>query len=266
MQSSALDSVTLLEVSREENRAAWEAARRNFIGSSEIATVMQVSKWQTPLELWCERTGKVEHWQPSRAARYGTKVEAKILELFAEDHPELEVIPNVGTYVSKKFPHAAATPDSFTIRRADNDLGITEVKHQGFGFDEWGQDKAPTDAHIQTVWQMGVLGVAWGFITAIVGGRANDVIEPRFEFDATARAIFEQCIEKAAAFLRCVQTDTPPGAGPGKRSKSPGPVGQRGARAGPRRCARPGPGALGRPSGVRPPAAPAPAGRPVHGA
>lgn len=210
-----LENCTQLETGREVDEAAWLQSRADLVGSSEIATVMQVSKWQTPLELWCQRTGKVERRAGGRAARYGRKVEPLILELFAEDHPELEVLPNQATFVSKRYAFAAATPDSFTVRLSDRQVGITEVKHAGFGWDEWGEDKAPTDAHIQTVWQMGVMQVPWAYIAAVVGGRANDPIEPRFDFDEIARNIFEQCLEKAAAFLACVRSDTPPGAGPG---------------------------------------------------
>lgn len=198
---------------REDDYETWKENRKNFVGSSDIATVMGVSRWKSPLELWAERTGKTDkEFTDNRAARYGRKVEPKILELFSEDHPEYELYPNNLTFQSKQHAFALATPDSFIIDKAENEMGIVEVKHASFGLEMWGPECAPADAHIQVIWQMGILEIPFSFVTAIVGGQAADAIEPKFVFDDEANHIYEQCLEKSRAFIECVQRDIPPGA------------------------------------------------------
>ena len=34
--------------------------RRNYIGGSDIAAILGMSRWKTPLKLWLEKTGEVE--------------------------------------------------------------------------------------------------------------------------------------------------------------------------------------------------------------
>ena len=34
--------------------------RRKYIGGSDIASVMMMSRWKTPLTLWLEKTGEIE--------------------------------------------------------------------------------------------------------------------------------------------------------------------------------------------------------------
>jgi len=95
------------------------------------------------------------------------------------------------------------------------ELGLVEIKHTSFGFEQWGPTAAPLEAHIQVVWQMGILEKLFTYICAIVGGQANEEIAPLFTFDDVANGIFMECLEKSEKFVKCVQEDIPPGAGPG---------------------------------------------------
>ncbi len=212
-----IESCTALDVNRDENLEEWKEARKKLIGSSDIVTVMNLNRWKTPLELWCERTGKVETPDiDSKAAKYGRLVEPAILELFADEHPELEVFPTNETYVSKEHKFASATPDALLIRREDAEAGIAEAKHTAGNIAEW-EDGAPTYAHIQLVWQLGLLCIPFGYVAAVVQGKANDLKDPSFEFDAVASDVFNQCLEEAQGFVNCIEADIPPEASAGDK-------------------------------------------------
>jgi hypothetical protein len=42
-----------------EDRTEWHAARKKGLGGSDIAAVMGVSPWQSPMDVWMSKTGRV---------------------------------------------------------------------------------------------------------------------------------------------------------------------------------------------------------------
>lgn len=65
-------------------REQWLAARRRGIGGSDIAAIMGVSKWKTPLDVYYE---KVEGRQiePNKFMRAGNMLEQAVANYFAEE-------------------------------------------------------------------------------------------------------------------------------------------------------------------------------------
>ena len=55
------------------DRAAWLAQRRNGIGASDIAAVLGISPWKTPLQLYMDKRGgdNVNHSAHLWGAAYG---------------------------------------------------------------------------------------------------------------------------------------------------------------------------------------------------
>lgn len=207
-----------------ENYQEWQKSRINYIGSSEIVTIAGLNPYESPLELWAKKTGKVaDDFKGNLATKYGKAVEPVLRMMFSEVHPEFLIVPSDDTYQHDELEWATATPDSFITvdsLHADKELldydlsgsdrGIVELKHTSI-YDGW-EEGAPNYAHIQLMWQMGVMNVDWGFICAVVAGRASDVKTPFFRFE---RDIFDQLLELSSKFIEMVRSDTPPDAGSG---------------------------------------------------
>lgn len=185
--------------------AGWEDVRKNSIGSSEICTILGLNQFQSPLDLWCVKTGRKSGQIDNPAMKYGRKVEPIIAELFADKHPEISLTANNSLYQSQEFPFAVCTPDFLTSYNGENFDGVLEIKHTAMysGWDEG----APDSAHCQLIWQLGILGFKYGYIGAVVGGRAGDLKDPFFEFD---QELFSTLIKKAETFLMHVYHDMPP--------------------------------------------------------
>lgn len=219
MQTELNIDCDIVEANRETDYDGWLENRRKTIGSSTIPVVLGLSKYKTPLELWAELTGKVTSYRvDSRAARYGRKVEKTILELFSEDHPELTMVVNDKTYRSRSVPFACATPDSHLLHK-ENGRGIAEAKHSAINFDDWRDGDAPSIVQAQVIWQMGVLNCPYAYVPAVIGGRANTVVEPCIVWDSTALDIWNVSVEAAYQFLQKVERDIPPGVAPGDNDR-----------------------------------------------
>jgi hypothetical protein len=74
----------------ENGSPEWHEARLSGIGGSEIGTIMGLNPWESAFTLWHKRAGLIETEQlTSMAVRLGNKLETPVLEIFAEEHPEL---------------------------------------------------------------------------------------------------------------------------------------------------------------------------------
>jgi putative phage-type endonuclease len=203
-------------INRESDRNGWIEWRKGIVGSSDICTIAGLNSYQTPLELWAIKTGKMDEITETPAMKYGRLVESAIIEIFKDLHPEYNVEANNNTYHHDSYTWATATPDaillpeSFTGKSADN-YGILECKHTAVGRD-WDDNNIPHYAHLQIQFQMGVMGYAWGHIGAVCAGRVNDFKDPYIEFEPD---IFDACLVRGEAFLKSVKEDVPPEAGAG---------------------------------------------------
>ena len=62
--------------------------RRNYIGGSDIAAILGMSRWKTPLKLWLEKTGEVEpdDLSENEAVQLGIELEDFVAQKFANLH------------------------------------------------------------------------------------------------------------------------------------------------------------------------------------
>lgn len=184
--------------------------RTKSIGSSDIPTILGLNPYGTPLETWAEKTGKVAPKAENAAMKYGKRVEPIIQELWQDLNADCHLYPNDTVFQHKDYEWATATPDSF-IAPDEGEIGILECKHTAVAKD-WDAGGIPDYAHIQVQWQMGICGINWSRIAAVVGGRAGDLKDVRVNFD---ELIWNMALEAAIKFWDCVQKDIPPMAGVG---------------------------------------------------
>lgn len=144
------------------------------IGSSDIASILGLSAWSSPMQTWARLTGLVARYDntATKVTTRGNRMEAALRNWRAE---ELGVIVTPGPMIGRDAPWGAAAPYEWAHSRPDGfycepglDGGmiLTECKTvRRFDDDEWG---TPGSADIpayylaQVLWQMG---------TARLGGR-----------------------------------------------------------------------------------------------
>lgn len=92
-----------LSLGQRDKKIEWLKARRNSIGSSDIAVILGVSPWRTPLQLWEEKTATGE---PELTTNWA---QARGIELEPEARDQYEQI------TGRRYP-----PRSFTHPEAPN--------------------------------------------------------------------------------------------------------------------------------------------------
>ncbi len=165
----------------ENGSEAWHSARNEAgaIGGSEIGTICGYNRWESAVTLFYKKTGKIaSNIEPSHRMRMGTKFEAPLLEIFQEDHPELEVF-TTGTWGWNKNPLNRANPDAVAIDE-NGELVLLEVKFAGDNMYE-----IPLSYRAQMIWYMGIFNIKRGILVACAGSNYTELpIEfDQFEFD-----------------------------------------------------------------------------------
>jgi putative phage-type endonuclease len=179
----------------------WHELRNEpgVIGGSDIAACASLSSWTSPITLWAKKTGQIpDEVTPNMSMKLGTILEEPILQLFADEHPELTIL-TTGTWANKTYPWMRANPDGLYLD-ADGNWGIVEVK---FSRDYWTQ--VPQSYRAQVLWYMKVFGIKQAKLVALAGSsyQEYDIEWDQFEADT----LFEAAVRFRHACLELKMPD-----------------------------------------------------------
>jgi putative phage-type endonuclease len=137
-------------------RNEWLEARRKGLGGSDIAAILGVSPWSTPMDVWLDKKGMLEDHDTGARLR-GRIFEPAIANYFAEQN-DLEVSP--AGMVEGPRPYMFGSPDFWVNKPGEPDFWGLEIKTSR-KTDGWGPentDQIPVYYATQVHWYMIVTG------------------------------------------------------------------------------------------------------------
>lgn len=190
----------------QNNRERFVALHgEDYYGGSDVANICGVG-YESPLQVWLRKTGKKNPVEQTPQMAYGTFMEPFLCQLLSERLKE-EVTPVNQVWQHQETPWMIASPDALVGDK------IAELKaHKIYADKYWAEDTASDSAMCQIHWYMAVSGAPGGYCAALIGGDTEKFYYPYFEAD---KGIQAQIIEQVESFRALVQSDVPPGAGPG---------------------------------------------------
>lgn len=166
----------------------WADARKGGIGGSDVASIMGINPYSSPLEVWLVKTGRAESPDLSEkeSVEWGNRLEPLVAEKFAENHPELKVRRKNCTMVSVKRPWAFANIDR-ELRDPEGRHGVLEIKTTGMrSADQWVYGP-PTHYLCQIQHYLSVTGWDFAWCAVLIGGQEyREFYVPRDEDDIRA--------------------------------------------------------------------------------
>jgi putative phage-type endonuclease len=148
------------------------------VGGSDIAAITGLSTWESAITKWAKKTGQIpDEVTPNMSMKLGTILESPILNLFANEHPELEIF-ETGTWANKENLWARSNPDGL-YKDADGNWGIVEVK---FSRDYW--SGVPQAYRAQVLWYMRIFGIKQAKLVALAGSSYMEFDIEWDEFEA----------------------------------------------------------------------------------
>lgn len=145
--------------------------------------------------------------------KLGNIFENSVADVFALDHPDIQVSRCQETWTRPEWPRFRATPD-FKVLEPDNRFGVLETKFishwrkKEFEPESDVDDASPEEMVAQLQWQMGFRSdVEFGWIQAVMGNADDESPANRYVKD---ELLISMLHERAEKFLWYVDNDTPP--------------------------------------------------------
>lgn len=181
-----------------KDRKAFLAARRVGIGASQAAAALGFSKFQTPYDVWEDKTGRRLDLRQTQPMEWGTALESVIARRFGVRHghfpprddryaPIGKVLPTPGVLQSIEYPWLLASPDRvLDLFDSPGRLEPLEIKTQNaFGRADWQiTDEQPNGVPLfyeaqnqaQQLVMHGLDDAQRGWVVPLIGG--NDMPDP----------------------------------------------------------------------------------------
>lgn len=190
-------------VGHSSDREAWLKRRVAGIGASEVAAVLGISPYSSPLNVYAAKRGITEDAEPTERMRWGSRLEATILHGLAEERGRHEWHEIDGRLLrSKAHPFMLATPDGWLVPRPEGEPLMVEVKNSDRG-EKW--DEVPAHVWCQAQAQMLVTGEARVLVAVLI--RGNDLRQFPVERDP---GFINDMVEACRIFWHRVEAGEPP--------------------------------------------------------
>jgi putative phage-type endonuclease len=189
------------------NREEWLAGRRKGIGGSDVAPILGMSKWASPLDIYLDKRGELEAEDENEAMHWGSVLEPVIRDEYATRTGHL-VEYNVEQRAHPKHAFALANLDGLVIRgRSAKPERVLEVKTSRIadGWGEEGTDEVPEAYALQVQHYMWVTGLPVTDIAVLIGG--NDFRIYTVEAD---RELHDMLLDVERDFWQRVLDGNPP--------------------------------------------------------
>ncbi len=151
------------------------AARLGYLGGTDAAAVMGLSRYKSPVGLWAEKTGAVVPNDRSQdlPILVGEMLEDVVARLYTiKTGQKLERVNEVQRH--KKFPFLCAQID----RRIVGTKMIFEAKSaSAYKIDEWNENDVPSEYILQGLHQLMVTGADACIIACLIGGNVDFVFK-----------------------------------------------------------------------------------------
>lgn len=170
-------------------------SKRNIqIGGSEIAAVMGMSPYETPLSLWAKKTGKLPPSDLSNfeAAEIGTELEEYVARKFTRK-TGIKLRVDNRTFRHPKHPYMIGHIDRWVV----GEDAVFEAKTTSAWMEKhWQGDEIPQHYVLQLMWYLGLCQKRVGHIAVLIGGQK--FVYKQIEFD---QELFEKMVETAQVFM-----------------------------------------------------------------
>ncbi|MCA0980206.1 YqaJ viral recombinase family protein [Exiguobacterium aestuarii] len=179
LKMNAIPIADTKDMSREE----WLELRRNGIGGSDIAGILGLNKYKSPMGVYLDKVGESPHEdETSEAAYWGNMLEEVVAQEFGT-RTGLEVGNDTRMLSHPDYPFLIANLDRVVVGKPE----IIECKtSSAYRAKEWEGEQVPMEYLIQVMHYLAVTGYERAHIAVLIGGqrfvhktveRDNELIE-----------------------------------------------------------------------------------------
>lgn len=173
--------------------------RKTGVGGSDVAVILGLSPWKTPLRLWSEKCGFIEPDPPNEYMEWGHRLEVPVAGKFMHEHPDWKV--NLANTTHRVDEILLATPDAYIIDD-DNQKGVLEIKTASGA--EW--DEVPEHYRLQLQHYLYALDLSYGYFAVLFNGNTYREYGPVY---CDRDAYEETVLPEIKKFMKAVKKKLP---------------------------------------------------------
>ena len=143
--------------------------RMNYLGGSDCASALGLSRWKTTISLWAEKTGQIQPEDISEkiSVKLGVKLEDTVAEMFTEKTGKKVRRVNK-TLIHPKYPFICANID----REVVGEDAIFEAKTtSAYRAKEWAGEEIPQEFILQCMHYLAVTGEKKAYLAVLIGNQ-----------------------------------------------------------------------------------------------
>lgn len=204
---TAVDAAGTVYVPRPVDRESWLRWRREGIGGSDAAAIVNLDPWSSPMAVWLDKRGITEDSDATEAMEWGLLLENIVADEF-ERRTGLYVTHRQLCALRADEPFLRVTLDGHVAESRDPaqgaELGVFESKTTGRE-DRW-EDGVPFHVQLQVQHQMLVTGLRHAWVAVLIAGQRMEI----FELERDELAIGALLTAERSFWKRVVDNDAPP--------------------------------------------------------
>lgn len=150
----------------QQTRQEWLAQRRTGIGGSDVAPILGMSKWTTPLQVYEDKIGIGQEQEDNPAMKWGRIHEPSIRQEYAETTGRTVYVPD-GIIAHPKYPFMLASLDGITD---DDRVFEAKTARSADGWGEPGSADVPEAYALQVQHYLAVTGKQIADVAVLIGG------------------------------------------------------------------------------------------------
>jgi putative phage-type endonuclease len=143
--------------------------RKTGIGGSDVAAILGLSRYATPVDVWLEKIGRGEPKEETEAMHFGNALEAVIADKYARRN-SVKLMEPSEMFRHPEHPFLTANPD----RLIYHEHAVLECKNaSSFKSSEWGPegtDEIPVEYLLQSAHYRFVMNLDYVAIAVLLGG------------------------------------------------------------------------------------------------
>lgn len=168
-------SVSTVNISHQ----SWLNERRKGIGGSDVAAILGLSPFSTPVSIYLDKIGEGEAVESNSSMKWGLLLEDAIAAEFQNNHEQFKVMKD--NKIRKHKDHDFLIANVDRIIRSSEGSGILEIKTTNSFYASTWETDIPLHYYCQLQHYLSVLNYSFGYIAVLIDGR--DYHEHRFERD-----------------------------------------------------------------------------------
>lgn len=181
----------------------WLDWRKKGIGGSDVSVVCGINQYQSPVELWMEKTNQLPHQEAGEAAYWGTQLEALVRSEFTK-RTGIEVMTVKQLLQSEEHPFMLANLDGVCEHPIYGSCIFEAKTASAYKAENW-NDRIPDEYMLQIQHYMAVTGYQGTYIAVLIGGNTF-----KWKFVERDEELIAMLIKLEGDFWNHVRTMTPP--------------------------------------------------------